>query len=163
MLAAALLLIAQIKRCTVAALINQRWWKDADGVMRPLHALDYCLGAPEDNASLGTALQVKSGTRQLNSCMTEQLCRTSPGTIRMLSDAAASHACYARTSAVSPCLNRCPNRANNALREMHLGHHHWWTVCAHVLRITWILTLQTQGLQGAIVASLTRGRALMCE
>ncbi|WIA18232.1 hypothetical protein OEZ85_009701 [Tetradesmus obliquus] len=47
-----------IKRCTVAALINQRWWKDADGALRPLHALDYCLGAPEDNASLGTALQL---------------------------------------------------------------------------------------------------------
>lgn len=37
---------------------NQRWWKDADGALRPLFALDHCLGVPEGNVKPGTPVQV---------------------------------------------------------------------------------------------------------
>ncbi|WIA18237.1 hypothetical protein OEZ85_009706 [Tetradesmus obliquus] len=37
---------------------NQRWWKDADGALRPWHALDYCLDVTLGNISPGTRLQL---------------------------------------------------------------------------------------------------------
>lgn len=37
---------------------NQRWWKDANGALRPMHALSYCLGADGGNARAGAGVQV---------------------------------------------------------------------------------------------------------
>uniref|UniRef100_A0A383W891 Ricin B lectin domain-containing protein n=1 Tax=Tetradesmus obliquus TaxID=3088 RepID=A0A383W891_TETOB len=36
----------------------QRWWKDPDGALHPLHAFAYCLDVPFSNFRRGTALQI---------------------------------------------------------------------------------------------------------
>jgi hypothetical protein len=46
----------QLYNCTGKS--NQRWQKDADGALRPMHALQLCLGVAGGLAAPGAATQV---------------------------------------------------------------------------------------------------------
>jgi hypothetical protein len=50
-------LLVQLWDCSVQS--NQRWWKDADGALRPMHAPQFCLEVASGNIRTGTSLQVK--------------------------------------------------------------------------------------------------------
>lgn len=62
------LLLFSLQSSPCYGLTNQRWWKDADGALRPWHALDYCLDVTLGNISPGTRLQVGS-TAQCAACI----------------------------------------------------------------------------------------------
>jgi hypothetical protein len=51
----------QLWGCNGAA--NQRWWKDADGALRPIHTLQKCLSVAPGNIVPGAKLQVKADGR----------------------------------------------------------------------------------------------------
>ncbi|WIA38518.1 hypothetical protein OEZ86_001839 [Tetradesmus obliquus] len=65
--------------CT--GLPNQRWWKDADGALRPLHALDYCLDVAGGVLIPGKALQLWKCNRSAAQLFAADWMPSPPGTV----------------------------------------------------------------------------------
>ncbi|WIA37777.1 hypothetical protein OEZ86_014646 [Tetradesmus obliquus] len=101
---------AEIKAGLCDGTANQRWLRDAEGALRPLHALGSCLDVPYSNFSPGVALQLWDCNRSAAQLFWADLVPYVEGRAGIMSVQANTSLCMAAPVELQPCSSSSSSR-----------------------------------------------------